>query len=78
MFNGEGDYYKNRSSYGIGGPNQEFVLSVCIYLEDLENNIGRVGIDIDETDGPTNFAGALMDKYSIIKAKKLEIFFKKS
>jgi len=68
---------KLEGDYGIGGPNQEFVLSAGIYLEELENNIGIVGIDTDGTDGPTNFAGALMDRYSITKAKKLGISLQK-
>jgi len=68
---------KLEGSYGMGGPNQEFVLSAGVYLEELENNIGIVGIDTDGTDGPTYFAGALMDRYSIIKAKKLGISLQK-
>lgn len=68
---------KLEGSYGIGGPNQEFVLSAGISLEGLENDIGIVGIDTDGTDGPTNFAGAIMDRYSIIKAKELGISLQK-
>jgi len=68
---------KLEGSYGIGGLNQEFVLSAGMYLEGLENNIGIVGIDTDGTDRPTNFAGAIMDRYSIIKAKELGISLQK-
>jgi len=68
---------KLEGSYGMGGPNQEFVLSAGIYLKELEKNIVIVGMDTDGTDGPTNFAGTLMDGYSIIKAKKLGISLQK-
>ncbi|GAB4118025.1 MAG: glycerate kinase [Candidatus Caldatribacteriota bacterium] len=54
--------------FGLGGPNQEFVLSSLLYMKEI-NNLLVLGLDTDGTDGPTDVAGAIGDYYSI---KKIE------
>ncbi|MBV9454650.1 MAG: glycerate kinase [Rubrobacter sp.] len=44
---------------GIGGPNQEFALSLALELEGIEAWAALI-IDTDGTDGPTNAAGGLV------------------
>jgi glycerate-2-kinase len=54
--------------FGLGGPNQEFALAAACEIADL----GRVlvaGIDSDGTDGPTDFAGALVDSGTLKRAQ---------
>ena len=46
---------------GEGGPNQEFVVSASVFMENLTNML-VVGVDSDGTDGPTRFAGAIADE----------------
>jgi len=61
---------------GKGGANQELGCGACLDLSP-EDNIVVGAIDTDGTDGPTNFAGALTDGFSVATAKKMDIDFHK-
>ncbi|MGD0329104.1 MAG: DUF4147 domain-containing protein [Nitrososphaeria archaeon] len=60
---------------GLGGRNQEFVLSAATRIAESKN-IVVASIDSDGTDGPTDAAGAIADGYTLGKASKmgLDIF----
>lgn len=45
---------------GLGGPNQEFALGAALEIEGL-NDVVIAGLDTDGTDGPTTFAGGMVD-----------------
>jgi glycerate-2-kinase len=45
---------------GVGGPNQEFAAAACLDIAGMEN-IVIVSIDTDGSDGPTKFAGGIVD-----------------
>jgi len=45
---------------GIGGPSQEFALSMATRIDSLSQVVAAC-LDTDGTDGPTEFAGALVD-----------------
>lgn len=47
-------------SFGLGGPNQEFAVKLALELDGIERIVG-LGADTDGSDGPTNYAGALVD-----------------
>jgi glycerate 2-kinase len=49
-----------RGSAGEGGPNQEFAISAAMEISGLRGVIA-LGIDTDGTDGPTSYAGGLVD-----------------
>ena len=53
---------------GDGGPNQEFVVSASLFMENLKNVL-VVGLDSDGTDGPTRFAGAIADEEFVSRAR---------
>lgn len=55
---------------GLGGRNQEFVLSAARYIND---NVTLFSIGSDGTDGPTDAAGAYVDKTIKDKIKELNI-----
>lgn len=55
--------------YGLGGPNQEFVMSALLHMNQL-NDVLILGIDTDGTDGPTDVAGAIADCNSVIEMEK--------
>jgi glycerate-2-kinase len=55
---------------GRGGPSQEMALSMAVHLQGLPQ-IAIVCLDTDGTDGPTEFAGALVDGYTIGRAVEL-------
>lgn len=57
---------------GLGGPNQEFALSLSAEVDSIEG-IVAVGLDSDGTDGPTDLAGAILDDRTVIRAKALGI-----
>ncbi len=57
---------------GLGGRNQEMVLSALIEIQD-EKYFIFTSIASDGIDGPTNAAGAIIDKYSIKKFKNLKL-----
>lgn len=58
------------NDYGLGGPNQEFVLSALLYMKNIKNLL-ILGLDTDGTDGPTDIAGALADDFSYAEIDKL-------
>ncbi len=45
---------------GKGGPNQEFVVGAALDLDGV-NRVVALGMDTDGTDGPTEFAGGMVD-----------------
>jgi len=53
--------------FGFGGPNQEFALSAACEIDNIEQVL-IAGIDSDGTDGPTEFAGALVDGGTLKRA----------
>jgi hydroxypyruvate reductase len=55
---------------GLGGRNQEFVLSSAIEIDGLED-IVILSAGTDGTDGPTDAAGAIADGNTIKRAKEL-------
>jgi glycerate-2-kinase len=57
---------------GDGGPNQEFVVSASLLMENLKNAL-VVGLDSDGTDGPTRFAGAIADEEFVSRARQAGI-----
>jgi glycerate-2-kinase len=58
---------------GKGGRNQEFVLASLIQLSKEMENIFLLSCGTDGTDGPTDAAGAFVDKAVIEKVKELEL-----
>lgn len=62
--------------YGLGGPNQEFVLSSLLYMKQMKN-ILILGMDTDGTDGPTEIAGAMVDPQSIFEAERFGLSIQK-
>jgi len=61
---------------GKGGANQELGCGACLDLSP-EENIVVGAIDTDGTDGPTDYAGALTDGFSVAAAKKMGFDFHK-
>jgi glycerate-2-kinase len=57
---------------GKGGPNQEFVLGAALIIAGIPNAL-VVGLDIDGTDGPTNFAGGFADGKFVAKSESIGI-----
>ncbi len=53
---------------GEGGPNQEFALGAALRLDGMENVV-IASVDSDGTDGPTNLAGAMVDKSTLERAR---------
>jgi hydroxypyruvate reductase/glycerate 2-kinase len=60
---------------GEGGPNQEFAVSAALSVDDI-GNVVVAGLDTDGTDGPTSWAGALVDSGTALRARKagLDLF----
>lgn len=54
---------------GEGGPSQEFALGAAVWLKDTEN-IVVAGVDTDGTDGPTKWAGGIVDSSTMDLAKE--------
>lgn len=52
---------------GEGGPNQEFALSAAAEMQGM-TGVVVLGLDTDGTDGPTPWAGGLVDGYTIDRA----------
>ncbi|MGD8716394.1 MAG: MOFRL family protein, partial [Desulfobacterales bacterium] len=52
------------------GPNQEFAVSAALSIENIEDVV-IVGLDTDGTDGPTDYAGAISDKSTVLRAREL-------
>lgn len=59
---------------GKGGANQELACGACLDLT-REENIVAGAIDTDGTDGPTDYAGALTDAFSVAAARKMGMDF---
>ncbi len=66
----------NREVKGTGGANQELGCGACLDLT-REDMIVIGAIDTDGTDGPTEYAGALTDGFSVATAKEMKIDFHK-
>ena len=60
---------------GQGGPNQEFAMGAAPWLDGVEN-VTIIGLDSDGTDGPTQFAGAVIDEKTMerIRDTGLDLF----
>jgi glycerate 2-kinase len=56
---------------GLGGPNQEFALSVARKIAGLNATV--LAIDTDGTDGPTDAAGGIVDGKTLERLKKAGI-----
>ncbi|MBW2604739.1 MAG: glycerate kinase [Deltaproteobacteria bacterium] len=54
--------------FGSGGPNQEFALAAACEIADMRQVL-VAGIDSDGTDGPTDFAGGLVDGGTLMRAQ---------
>lgn len=48
---------------GLGGPNQEFALSIARKISGLRG-VAVLAMDTDGTDGPTDAAGGLVDSHT--------------
>jgi len=57
------------SSSGVGGPNQEFALASAPEIRD-QGSVVICAIDTDGTDGPSEFAGAIVDSTTLDRAHK--------
>jgi len=57
---------------GEGGPNQEFAASAALGIDKMDHVV-VVGLDSDGTDGPTGFAGAMVDGETASQARKADI-----
>jgi len=55
---------------GAGGPSQELALSVAMHIDGLPRVVVAC-LDTDGTDGPTEFAGALVDSFTASCAREL-------
>ncbi len=53
---------------GLGGPNQEFALSVARKIAGL--NAAVLAVDTDGTDGPTDAAGGIVDGETLERLKE--------
>lgn len=60
------------NSGGCGGPNQEFVASFALEMAG-QAGVVALGLDTDGTDGPTPYAGALVDGTTSGRAGQLNI-----
>jgi glycerate 2-kinase len=52
-----------RGRYGLGGPNQEFALSITRKIRGLRGT-AVLAFDTDGTDGPTDAGGGIVDNYT--------------
>lgn len=57
---------------GEGGPNQEFVASAAVDLTGIRGVV-VVGLDTDGTDGPTRFAGGMVDGFTVEEARHAHV-----
>ena len=60
---------------GVGGPSQELALGFALKISGLKN-ITCLALDTDGTDGPTEYAGGIVDGFTLPRAKSigLDIF----
>ncbi len=72
---GENVVALDEGASGFGGPNQELAASAALELRDFDT-IVVCAVDSDGTDGPTPFAGALVDSSTWLKAteKGFDVF----
>ncbi|MFO7972312.1 MAG: glycerate kinase [Desulfobacterales bacterium] len=54
---------------GLGGRNQEFCLAACMDLAELPPRVVILSAGTDGNDGPTDAAGALVDRFTVIRGK---------
>jgi glycerate-2-kinase len=57
---------------GQGGPNQEFSLGAALWIDRI-GDVVIIGQDSDGTDGPTDFAGGIVDNFTAERARKMGI-----
>ena len=57
---------------GLGGPNQEFALSIARKIVGLKG-VAVLAMDTDGTDGPTDAAGGLVDSYTVNLIKREDV-----
>jgi glycerate 2-kinase len=64
-----------RGDHGKGGPNQVFALSAALDIAGL-SSVVVVAVDTDGTDGPTEYAGGMVDGSTIMAARSqgLDVF----
>jgi glycerate 2-kinase len=55
---------------GLGGRNQEFALSAALQLAGVEGCV-LASLSTDGVDGPTDAAGAIVDKYTVKRARTI-------
>jgi glycerate-2-kinase len=61
-----------RDNPGEGGPNQTFALAAALDISNLDNVV-ITAIDTDGTDGPTEYAGGIVDSSTIARAKQCRL-----
>lgn len=59
-------------SAGTGGPNQEFAVGAALELADIPGVVA-LGLDTDGTDGPTEYAGAVVDGTTVAHALSMGV-----
>lgn len=70
---GGGETVVNLDSWRTeGGPNQEFALGAALLLNGAARTV-VVGLDSDGTDGPTDYAGGMVDHTSVARARGLDL-----
>lgn len=57
---------------GLGGRNQHLALSCALSLEG-QHHVSMLSIGTDGVDGPTDAAGALVDSFTTLKARKADV-----
>jgi glycerate 2-kinase len=62
---------------GKGGPNQEFAVALALEISG-NKRIAALGLDTDGTDGPTRYAGALIDGTTVSTARQHGIDIQRS
>jgi glycerate-2-kinase len=61
-----------KEEYGEGGPSQELALGFAKKIQD-KHRITCLALDTDGTDGPTQYAGAIVDGYTMGRIKELDL-----
>ena len=64
-----GDSYAQVTGHGKGGRNQELALLLALSLEG-QHTVSILTLATDGTDGPTDAAGALVNSYTTLNARK--------
>ncbi|MGB0347876.1 MAG: MOFRL family protein, partial [Balneolaceae bacterium] len=67
-----GESYVDVKGKGKGGRNQELALACAISLEG-QHNVSLISLGTDGIDGPTDAAGAIIDSFTTLKARKKKI-----